>query len=85
MGAVLAALDMTAQRPHGTSPWAEGPRPQASRRAHRAHRRAAHLGIGAHPESSLMMPGIIISLIFSEQGKLILRATLLQNELAGAL
>ena len=32
-----------------------------------------------------MMPGIIISLIFSEQGKLILRATPLQNELAGAL
>ena len=29
-------------------------------------------------EPSLMMPGIIISLIFSEQGKLVLRATPLQ-------
>src|SRR6516225_3399781 len=39
-------------RPHGTSPWAEGPRPQASRRPHWAHRRAPHLGIGAHPPSA---------------------------------
>jgi hypothetical protein len=31
------------------------------------------------PEPSLMMPGIIISLIFHEQGKLVLRATPLQN------
>ena len=31
-----------------------------------------------------MMPGIIISLIFSEQGKLVLRATPLQNQLASA-
>jgi hypothetical protein len=30
-------------------------------------------------EPSLMMPGIIISLIFNEQGKLVLRATPLQN------
>src|SRR6516165_8653744 len=58
---------------------------QAPRRPHRAHCRAAHLGIANDPEPSLMMPGIIISLIFSEQGKLILRATPLQNELAGAL
>ena len=32
--AVLAALDMTAQRPHGTSPWAEGPRSAALERRH---------------------------------------------------
>jgi hypothetical protein len=32
-----------------------------------------------------MMPGIIISLIFNEQDKLIFRATPLQNELASAL
>ena len=38
-----------------------------------------HLGINTDPEPSLMMPGIIISLIFSEQGKLVLRATPLQN------
>jgi hypothetical protein len=31
------------------------------------------------PEPSLMMPGIIISSIFSEQGKLIFRAPPLQN------
>ena len=31
------------------------------------------------------MPGIVISLIFSEQGKLVLRATPLQNELASGL
>ena len=54
-------------------------RPQASRRPNRLHRRAAHLGVGTHAEPSLMMPGIIISLIFSEQGKLVLRATPLQN------
>jgi hypothetical protein len=30
-------------------------------------------------EPSLRIPGIIISLIFSEQGKLVLRATPLQN------
>jgi hypothetical protein len=37
------------------------------------------VGLGTHPEPSLMMPGIIISLIFSEQRKLALRATPLQN------
>ena len=36
-------------------------------------------GQNLHAEPSLMMPGIIISLIFSEQGKLVLRATPLQN------
>src|SRR6516164_6564725 len=39
-------------RPHGTSPWAEGPRPQAPRRSHRAHRRIAHLGIDTDPPSA---------------------------------
>ena len=37
------------------------------------------LGLGADAEPSLRIPGIIISLIFSEQGKLVLRATPLQN------
>jgi hypothetical protein len=31
-----------------------------------------------------MIPGIIISSIFSEQGELVLRATPLQNQFAGA-
>ena len=48
----------------------------------------AHIGLTAvlhtwgsalHPEPSLMMPGIIISFIFNEQGKLIFRAAPLQN------
>ena len=54
-------------------------RSQASRRPDRLHRRAAHLGLGTHPEPSLKIPGIIISLIFSEQRKLVFRATPLQN------
>ena len=37
----------------------------------------ALLRLGDDAEPSLMMPGIIISLIFSEQGKLVLRATAL--------
>jgi hypothetical protein len=53
--------------------------PQTPRRPHWAHRRAAHLGISTDPEPSLMMPGIIISCIFNEQGKLIFRAAPLQN------
>ena len=40
---------------------------------------AAHLGLRADPEPSLKIPGIIISLIFSEQRKLVFRATPLQN------
>ena len=47
--------------------------------AHRHHRRAPHLGLGDDPEPSLMMPGIIISCIFNEQGKLIFRAAPLQD------
>ena len=39
----------------------------------------AHLGLRADPEPSLKIPGIIISLIFSEQRKLVFRATPLQN------
>ena len=31
-----------------------------------------------------MMPGIIISFIFSKQGRLFIRASPLQNQLAGA-
>jgi hypothetical protein len=50
----------------------------------RLHRRAPQLGLGDDPEPSLMMPGIIISLIFSEQGKLVLRAAPLQNQFASA-
>ena len=42
----------------------------------RDHRGAAHLGLGDDPEPSLKIPGIIISLIFSEQRKLVFRATL---------
>jgi integrase/recombinase XerD len=43
------------------------------------HRGASHLGLGADAEPSLRIPGIIISLIFNEQGKLVLRAAPLQN------
>ena len=50
-----------------------------SRRPHWHHRGAAYLGLGAHLEPSLKIPGIIISLIFSEQCKLVSRATPLQN------
>jgi|SRR6516162_911082 len=50
---------------------------QPGRRVGR-HCRAPQLGLDDDPEPSLMMPGIIISLIFSEQGKLVLRATPLQ-------
>ena len=57
---------------------------QASRRPHWCHRRAPYLGLDDDPEPSLMMPGIIISLIFREQGKLVRRATPLQDQLAGA-
>ena len=74
-----AAETLLTIAPHGSSPWAEGPRPQASRRAHRRHRCAPQLGLDNDPEPSLMMPGIVISLIFSEQGELVLRATPLQN------
>ena len=52
---------------------------EAPRRSHRLPVGAAHLGLGDDPEPSLMIPGIIISLIFSEQRKLVFRATPLQN------
>ena len=51
-------------------------------KAHDPKRLGARIGVtagGTHPEPSLMMPGIIISLIFREQGKLVLCATPLQN------
>ena len=54
-------------------------RSQASRRSHRHLVRPPHLGLDNDPEPSLRIPGIIISLIFSEQGKLVVRATPLQN------
>src|SRR6266481_5637275 len=38
--------------PTGQSPWAEGPRSKASRRPHRHHRRAPHLGLGDDPSSA---------------------------------
>ena len=47
-----AAETLITIAPTGQSPWAEGPRPQAPRRPHRAHRRTAHLGIGTHPPSA---------------------------------
>jgi hypothetical protein len=50
-----------------------------TRRPHRHHLGVAHLGIGDDPEPSLKIPGIIISLIFIEQRKLVFRATPLQN------
>jgi len=50
VGAVLAAFDMTAQRPHGTSPWAEGPRSAALDRRHDLELAEAHMaGMGRTP------------------------------------
>jgi hypothetical protein len=40
---------------------------------------APHLGLRDDPEPSLKIPGIIISLIFSEQRKLVFRASPLRN------
>jgi hypothetical protein len=53
--------------------------PEPTAVLYRCHRRAPQLGLGDDPEPSLMMPGIIISCIFNEQGKLIFRAAPLQN------
>jgi site-specific recombinase XerD len=47
--------------------------------ADRILRGASHMGTGSSPEPSLKIPGIIISLIFIEQRKLVFRATPLQN------
>src|SRR5215467_5316694 len=50
MGARFAALDMTAQRPHGSSPWAEGPRSAALDRRHGLELARAHVaGVGGTP------------------------------------
>ena len=49
-------------------------RSQTPRRPHRYPLGLAHLGIRDDPEPSLMILGIIISLIFSEQRKLVFRA-----------
>ena len=54
-------------------------RSQAPGRRDRLRRRPAHLGAESASEPSLMMPGIIISCIFNEQGKLVFRAAPLQN------
>ena len=54
-------------------------RSQATGRQDRLHLGATHLGLGTDAEPSLKIPGIIISLIFSEQRKLVFRATPLQN------
>jgi integrase/recombinase XerD len=54
-------------------------RPQASGRTNRRHCSAPYLGSDPAAEPSLKIPGIIISLIFSEQRKLVFRATPLQN------
>ena len=55
-------------------------------RAHRPERSCSllrtagqYMGSDPDPEPSLKIPGIIISLIFSEQRKLVFRATPLQN------
>jgi hypothetical protein len=51
--ASFAALDMTAQRPHGTSPWAEGPRSVALDRRHDLELAEAHMaGMGRTPSRS---------------------------------
>jgi hypothetical protein len=54
-----AAETLITIAPSAQSPWAEGPRPQASRRPHRAHRRLAQLGIGTDPPSDtpIITPG----------------------------
>ena len=50
LGALLAAFDMTAQRPHGSSPWAEGPRSAVFDRRHDLELAEAHMaGMGRTP------------------------------------
>src|ERR1700730_15907602 len=54
-------------------------RSQPPGRQDRLHLGTPHLGLRDEPEPSLKIPGIIISLIFNEQRKLVFRATPLQN------
>ena len=54
-------------------------RSTTSRRPDRHDRHSAYLGPNPDAEPSLKIPGIIISLIFCEQRKLVSRATPLQN------
>jgi len=55
VGAGLAAFDMPAQRPHGTSPWAEGPRSAALERRHDLELVEAHMaGMGGTPSRPAM-------------------------------
>jgi hypothetical protein len=53
VGALLAAFDMTAQRPHGSSPWAEGPRSATLDRRHDLELAEAYMaGMGGTPRRS---------------------------------
>ena len=54
-----AAETLITIAPHGSSPWAEGPRSQASRRPHWAYGGIAHLGIGTDPSphAHIIVPG----------------------------
>src|SRR5271166_779618 len=67
-----------------SDPARTGSRPEASGCRHRVSWRAPHLGAEPSDEPSLMMPGIIISFVFSKQGWLVFRTTPLQNQLARA-
>src|SRR5208283_5692589 len=50
----------------------------------RLPRRTTHVGTKFVTEPSLVIPGIIISCIFNEQGKLIFRVITLQNQFTNA-
>ena len=53
--ALFAAFDMTAQRPHGSSPWAEGPRSAAFDRRHDLELAETHMaGMGRTPSRPAM-------------------------------
>ena len=59
MGAGLAAFDMTAQRPHGTSPWAEGPRSTALDRTHHLQLVEAHMpAVGLTPSRTVIAENV---------------------------
>src|SRR5271157_6209964 len=55
--------------------------PQAFGRRHWFSDRTAHLGTKPPSEPSLMMPGIIISFVFSEQNRLVFCTTPSENQL----
>jgi hypothetical protein len=60
-----------------------GTRSEAPRSRHRISRRAPYLGTEPRVTPSLMMPGIIISFIFSEHGRLVFCTSPSQNQLTG--